>query len=411
MRAGNARFDLTPAEGTPFYLLGYRSPLRNSPAEGIHDHIYCNSILIEQDDDYFFLWTADLLELPDKTAEVMKTRLYETFGICRDHIILGVMHDHSSIRDYHIDWPYGRFSQTYYDFLIDTVENSYRTCMENLRDAYIKEGRQIVTGFYSNRNHKGLQADNEIIVVRFYDMNDRPFAAIVNWAVHSTQMGMQNMYLTGDLAGNTCRKLGEKWGYYPVFLNGAAGDCSNRNDRLGKDFDELERETDGLCEAIDAISTDKSVSTGTIRFQTLSHSIAPDQEKYHALLHETIRRIESGEVKPEGGYPPEALIGKCKEQLEEAPYYDLIAFEVIDIGDLRFFVFPGELGSKLGLKLKASTEKTALVAGYSNGFHYYFLAEEDYGQSFETIGNPVPAGEAEKIISKMIQAGRYLENR
>ncbi|WP_257610804.1 PCI domain-containing protein, partial [Oenococcus oeni] len=32
-----------------------------------------------------------------------------------------------------------------------------------------------------------------------------------------------------------------------------------------------------------------------------------------------------------------------------------------------------------------------------------------YGLSFETIGNPVPSGEAEKIVAKLIRSGQLMD--
>ena len=409
MKIGNARIDLTPEENTEFYLLGYKNPERNKPAHGIHDRIYCNAILFDDGDSQVFLWTADLLELPDDTAADLKTRLHDAYGISRDHIILGVLHDHSSIRDFHRDWEFGRYNPAYDAFLTQTVLQSYAQCRETLRDATAKWGRETVTGYYSNRNHPGKPADNAVTVVRFYDGSGEPFAAIVNWAVHSTAMGASNMYLTGDLAGNTCRKLGEKWGYYPVMLNGAAGDSSNRFDRKGKDWAELERVTDGLSAAIAAIPTEQKVTFGSVRTLTLSHEICPDIHRYHEQLRDTVKKLETGELKPSGDLPLQHLLDKCAEQLQQPPFRLTVPFEILDIGNLRFDIFPGELASCFGERLRNATDKLVLVAGYSNGFHYYFLAQEDYGISFETIGNPVPAGEPEKIIEKFIRAGNLLD--
>lgn len=409
MKVGHARYDLTPAEGTEFYLLGYKNPERGNPAKGIHDHIFCNALLFEQDGERAFLWTADLLELEDDMAEEAKTRLNERFGIDRDHIILAVMHDHSSIRNYHKNWPVGKFSQNYYDFMMETICSCFQDCEANLQEATARYGSEIVTGYYSNRNHPGELADNEVIVVRFYNTKGEPFAAIVNWAVHSTALGASNMYLTGDLAGNTGRKLGEAWGFYPLMLNGAGGDSSNRNDRKGKDFAELERASTGLCKVIAAIPSEQPLQEGRITCQTLSHSIYPNPHKYREQLTKTLEAIKSGTLHTVDDMPKSHLIEKCQEQLALPPQNLLISFEVLDIGGLRLFVFPGELGAPHGKKLKAASGKPALVAGYANGFHYYFLAKEDYGISFETIGNPVPAGEPEKIVEKMIQSAKLLD--
>lgn len=408
MKAGTARINLTPDPTKPFYLLGYRNPARNEPAKGVHDEIFGNALLLDDGKDKVFIWSADLLELPDQTAEVIKTRLHDIYGLDRDHILLSVTHNHSSIRDFHIDWPYGKFSPEYYEFFIGSVLKAYEQCEKNKRPATARTGREVIEGFYGNRNHPGESADNEVILVRFYDETGKPFACLLNWAVHSTELGASNLYLTGDLAGNVCRKLGERWGYYPVILNGAAGDSSNRYQRKGKDFAELERASEGLAERIEKIETPKEVTFGPCRYQTLSHTIAPDKERYDAHLKVTLQDLKEGRIHL-SDTPAPALVEKCEEQLASPPFFDTLCFEVLDLGDLRFYCFPGELGSKFGKELKASTDKTALIAGYTNGFHYYFLPAQEYGTCFETIGNPVPPGEPEKIIAKMIQSGEFLE--
>ena len=408
MKTGSARIDLTPAEGSEFYLLGYRSPVRNQPAKGIHDHIYANALLFEEAGEQVFLWSADLLELPDVTADEMKKKLEERYALKRNNIILSVLHDHSSIRDFHPDWPYGKYSQSYHDFLVNSVCDAYEQCRENLRESTCYAGKDIVTGFYSNRNHKGQLADNEVIRIEFRDQNNIPFAGIINWAVHSTVLGADNAYLTGDLAGNTRRKLSVKFGYEPLFLNGAAGDCSNRNDRQGNDFRELERESSGLAEKIGKIPADHPVRTRKPETSFFHYVFDTDMNAYDRYLKKTIEGIQNGSIKPEGNFPPQALIDKCQEQLQTTSHHEDVEAGVVDLGDLRFYVFPGELGSVFGKELKASTTKTALVAGYSNGFHYYYLCKEDYGKSFETIGNPVPPGTPEKIVEKMMETGKKM---
>lgn len=413
MKIGHARIDITPAEGSTFYLLGYKTPLRNEPAEGIHDHIYCNSILFDNGNDRAFLLTADLLEIPDVTADAIRNRLSKKFGISKSNIVIGVMHDHSSIRDFHVDWEFGRFSPTYYDFFLDCMEQSFAQCERNLQEATAEYGSESITGYYSNRNHPGKPADNEVTVIRFRNTAGDPFAAIVCWAVHSTVMGASNRWLTGDMAGGTCRKLGEKWGYYPVMVNGAAGDSSNRYDRQGSGFDELERVTDGLAQAISAIPTGRHISfenNDSIRHIDLTEEIVTDQEQYHKELRKMIQDIRNGKISVSGNLPPQHLLDKCEEQLKQPPFRLSLKFEVLDVGPLRLDIFPGELGSAFGIQLKAAfPDRPVIVAGYSNGFHYYFLAKEDYGKSFETIGNPVPPGTAEDITRKFIEAGQELD--
>ncbi|MDI4584549.1 alkaline ceramidase [Oenococcus sp. UCMA 14587] len=409
MKIGTARYCISPSY-RKFYLLGYKNPVRNNPAAGIHDDIFCNALLFDNGNhDRVFVLSADLLELEDDMVEEVKSKLNELYGISRDQIILCVTHDHSSIRDFHKHWETGHFNQQYYDFLIETIIKAFEKCLVNLQVATAKYGKEVITGYYSNRNHPGELADNQIIVIKFYNKQNEAFACLLNWATHSTVLGPDNNQLTGDLAGQTCQKLGEQWGYYPLMVVGAAADSSNRNDRQGKDFAELERASSGLAEKVIGIPITKQVEFGSIVFQTLSHSIHPNMKKYHDQLQQTISDIKSGELLLKGSVPATELISKCQEQLKLNNYNLLLQFEVLDIGNLRFYIFPGELGSKFGLTMKSSTNKVAIIAGYANGFHYYFLPEREYGLSFETIGNPVPSGEAEKIVAKLIQSGQLID--
>ncbi|MCG5037406.1 hypothetical protein MAA39_14545 [Lactiplantibacillus plantarum] len=57
------------------------------------------------------------MELEDIVAADIRQKISRKYGIAMDHVIIGVTHDHHSVRDYHRTWEFGKFSQTYYDFL------------------------------------------------------------------------------------------------------------------------------------------------------------------------------------------------------------------------------------------------------------------------------------------------------
>ncbi|VDG22436.1 neutral/alkaline non-lysosomal ceramidase N-terminal domain-containing protein [Lactiplantibacillus mudanjiangensis] len=405
MLVGHARKDITPTE--PFYLLGYKTDLRNQPAKGVHDHIFINALLFyDEKGDECFLATGDLLEIEDVVAADIRQKISRRFGIAMDHVIIGVTHDHHSVRDYHRTWEFGKFSQSYYDFFINSFVTAFEDCRETLTDVTVQYGQREVLGFYSNRNHANKPADNAVSVIKFLQ-DGKPVAGIVNMAVHSTVLGPDNQYLTADLAGNTCTKLADDWGFFPLMLIGCAADSSNRFERQGRDFAELERASSGLAAAISQIQTPKTLQLGKIRTLTLSHEVVNDKATYDQDLQTMIANLQNGAVKSVGSQPIEAVIEKCTDQLAQPQFHDLLSLQLLDIGDLRLFVFPGELASAGAKLLRASTDKTVLVAGYCNGFHYYFLQAQDYGLSFETIGNPVPAGTFEEIIAKFV-SGSYL---
>ena len=410
MLVGHGRIDITPKG--KFYLLGYKTPLRNKPAKGIHDHVFINGILfLNEKGEKCFIATGDLLEIEDIVAADIKMQISKKYDIPVEKIIIGVTHDHHSVRDYHRTWEFGQYSQEYYEFFIYSFLKVYEQCLENLAEVTVKYGQDLILGYYGNRDHKGKLSDNVVSVIKFISDN-KVVAGIVNMAVHSTVLGSNNMYLTADLAGNICAQLKERWGIYPLMLIGCAGDSSNRFQRQGRDFKELNRVSKGLAEKISQIKSNKvvNVDKGNIQFLTLAQEIVNDKSKYDQSLHNKIKEMKEHSEHFVGLNNVNAVVEKCENQLKKPQFYDMLQMEILDIGELRIFIFPGELASAGAKFLRASTNKTVLIAGYSNGFHYYFMQAQDYGLSFESIGNPVPAGTFEKIISKFVHASHVLDS-
>lgn len=367
MNVGHARFDLTPKG--PFHLIGFRSENRMEPASGVHDPIFCNALLLDDGRQELFLFSADYLEFEESMAEDVKTMLWQKYGIERDCVLLCATHNHNSVVSYHKSWYTGKFDPGYYDFLLQTICRSVEVCRSNAQPAAAKLGRQEILGFYGNRNHPGQPGDNEVLVLHFYSQDGVPFAGIVNWAVHSTVLGGENTWLTAEWAGNVSVKLKDIFGYYPAMVVGAAGDCSNRNQRQGKDFAELERVSSGMAQAIGRISADEEIELDQIRCQTLYHTI------------------------------------------HTADFHLDAKGQVFDLGGLQLIVFPGELGSQFGTALKAAAPKPTLILGYTNGYYEYFLPASEYGLSFETEHCKVPKGEPEKMVRKYQQAAALLAQK
>lgn len=411
MDVGSGRIDITPEE--PFYLLGYKIPLRNQPAEGIHDHIFINGLLICTNlNQKLFIATGDLLELEDQFAATIRYKISQRYGIPFANVIIGVTHDHHSVRDFHENWEFGKFNEQYRDFLANSFVELYEKCENNLVEAKMVYGDDLVLGYFSNRNHPGQQSDNTVSVVKFVH-EGKEIAGLVNIAVHSTVLSGSNMLLTADLAGNLSQKLKDLWGFYPLMLIGCAGDSSNHNDRLARDFAELDRVTTGLAEKINHIELERTITVDNqpLRVLTLNQEVVNDKKAYDQDLLKRIEGMKNGSIKAVGSQPLEHLIKKCEAQLKEPPFYDVVPMRILDLGDLRLFVFPGELASAGGEMLRNSTDKTVLIAGYCDGFHHYFLEEKDYGLSFETIGNPVPSGTFEKIIGQFCQGSELLDSQ
>lgn len=409
MKIGTSRCLLTPEK--EFYLIGYRSENRMYPASGVHDDIYGNALLFDDNQNEVFIFSADFLEFEEDMAEDVKTIMFEKYGIERDCVLLAATHNHSSIVSYHKSWYTHKFDEEYYEQLIEKICKCYEECHQNKREAKAYYGKKDVYGYYGNRNHPGEPADNEIIVVKFYDTHNQPFAGFVNWAVHSTVISANNTYLTAELAGNVSKKLENAFGFVPAFIVGAAGDCSNRNEREGNDFHELERVSSALAREITQIPVDQEIQLGQIKIQTLFHTIHHHMGFVHEEIKNEIKKMNEKLNQTNEKSEQEFLKTKIKnisKELEINNFHLDAKASVIQIGNMQIFVFPGELGSLFGKQLKNAYSSLAIISGYTNGYYEYFMPREEYGLSFETIGCKVPKGEPEKLIEKFIQASKRL---
>ena len=403
MKIGHARICLSPTNDE-FYLIGYRSPTRLEPALGIHDDIYANSLLFDDGFKKVFIFSADFIEFEEDMVKEVQSRLSKKYDLEPDHILFVATHNHSSVVGYHKSWYTGKFNQEYYDFLLESIEKSFLTCLSNLQEAQARFGRKNIYGYYNDRNHKDQDADQEVIVVEFIDDNGVPFSGFVNWAVHYTVISPNNRYLTSEWAGLVSKKLQEKWGYFPAMIVGAAADCSNRNLRRGNDFTELERVSTGMALEISQIPLTNKLQLERIEslFETYRIKYDPSEmkEKNRRAIREYEKELQNCKDK-------ERIAFVKKEIQKLSEFLDLtdvdISFDmgVIDIGDLLLIVFPGELDSKFGKILKDDDKKLSIVMGYTNGYFGYFMPEEEYGLSFETIGSLIPKGEPEKIVSRL----------
>ena len=291
MLVGHDRQCISP-QMEEFYLIGYRSPTRYEPALGIHDNLYINSLLLDDGEKEVFILSADLLEIEEEMTNDVKRQLHERYGIQEELIFLAATHNHSSLASYHKMWYTKKFDQSYYDFLIAAILNSYENCRKSKQEAAVQYGKVLIKGYYSNRNHKGRLADNEVIVVQFLDSKGRAFAGCVNWAVHSTVISPTNRYLTSEWAGEVSKKLESKLGFYPLMLVGAAGDCSNRHERQGNDFAELERVSQGMTDEIAKIICRKSIELGKIRYHRFDYRIYYQTDEMKRVNREAIVRYE-----------------------------------------------------------------------------------------------------------------------
>lgn len=401
IRAYTERRCVTP-DYTPFYITGYKSPLRRLPARGVHDDIYVQMSLLDINGVFVFLYSADWISIEEGFYEELSNRLNKEFGIDRKLVLVSATHNHQSTGDQMKQNEH--FNQKYYDWLISIGVECFRRGLENLREVRAYCGSKVITGYYSSRVLENTLADNEVILVEFRDENDEVVSAICNWAVHSTAVTPENNLLTSEFAGNTAREYQQIKGYYPHMIVGAAGDCSTRNTRQGNDFAELERISKGMAEEISHIKTERELELCFNDIRTVTHHV--DVTIDHDDVRKSISDAEE-ELKTATNFDRIKVLKSMMPALNKLMTLDRVVqnwfADSIRLGDLQIIVTPAELASKFGLQIKrASKAKCCLIFGYTNGKAGYMFPEELYGMTFETISSGIPAYEVQRYVDKIM---------
>ena len=401
IRAYSERHCVTP-DYTPFYLTGYKSPLRKLPAQGVHDDIYVQMSLLDINGTYVFLYSTDWISVEEEFYEELSSKLNNLFGIDRKLVLVSATHNHQSVGDQMKQNEH--FNREYYSWLIELGVNACKNGFDNLQEVKAYYGKKVITGYYASRVLENTLADNEVILVEFRNKEDEVVSAICNWAVHSTAVTPENALLTSEFAGNTAEYYHQKKGYYPHMIVGAAGDCSTRNTRQGNDFAELERISTGMAEEMSRIEVNQELDLNFEEIRTISHHV--DVTVDHDDVRKKIYDAEE-ELKTATNFDRIKVLKSMMPALNNLLSLNRVIVDwfadSIKLKDLQIIVTPAELASKFGLEIKqASKAKCCLIFGYTNGKAGYMFPEELYGMTFETISSGVPASEVQEYVDKIM---------
>ncbi len=233
LRAAAVKVDITPADP---------SQLTNQwgvPFAGIHDRTYARVLVVNDGTSTAAIISIDTVEVADTTE--FAARLSKETGIPTSNIAITATHDHNApiagmtdASEMHPAGPGGKaFLTKLYDDLIKAVKQAQASLQParmgvNTGVSYININRDepIPGGGYRMGADPYGPSDKAVWVLRFDSLSGGPIALLINYAVHSTIIGMKNNLLTGELAGATERFVEQSYNNKVVALwtLGAAGD-------------------------------------------------------------------------------------------------------------------------------------------------------------------------------------------
>ena len=383
--------------------------MRTQKSEGVLDDLKCTALVLEIEGTLFVMCDVELLMVTPEIVLAVKDWLGEQYGIRPEMVTIAAIHTHAGpeIRSERLPMfdaeSDGSFWVGYQEFLKETIFATIADCFEKgLTEAEASYRTVEIEGLYGNRNGIGKPEDKDVSLIVFKDGEDVR-AAIVNINCHPTVLGAQNLQISGDLLGYISRGVKEKLGVYPVMMQGASGDMSNRNYRQGHDAAELARTGEGILKQL--FASDKleplSLSQPMVHSYHWETSYPVDKEAFG-----TLRAQIEDQMATETNYDKHKILQSTIYAIDMKLKKEEITVNfdasVIFMGDIAICKQPGELFSRFGKQIKAaSNAKLPLIWGYADDYGGYMADEGEYGKTYESIMSPMPKGTTEKITEDL----------
>ena len=396
---------VTPQQ--PCFMGGYG--MRRQKSEGVLDELKCTAILLEINGETVVMCDVEILMITPEIVTAVKEQLEREFGVYPERVTIATTHTHAGpeIRserlpmfDEETDDGFWRY---YQDFLKEKIFATIADCFKKERVEVEAWYRTVkIEGLYGNRNGMDKPEDKDVTLIVFKN-NDNVEAAIVNISCHPTVLGAQNLQISSDLLGYISRGVKERLGVYPLMMQGASGDMSNRNYRQGHDSQELARTGEGILAQLFASEelSPLSLSEPMVEEYHWETTYPVDRDALKALQSE-IRQQMSAEI----NYDKHKILLSSDSaidlKLRKEEITAVFNAAIIRLGDIEICKQPGEMFSRFGMKIKAASKaKLPLIWGYADDYGGYLADEGEYGKTYESIMSPLPKGATEEITDDL----------
>ncbi len=432
LQAGFSRLDISPEIGVQ--LAGFPDVLRKNT--GIHDPLYATAAVLSDGSETVCLISLDLLWYHKRDVGVIRRLIEKQTGIPAGNIMICCTHTHSG----HIAASFAEFTPQQLEAMPTAEEiqvlnariaGSAAEAYHRLRQAELGVGTQICgseSGIGGNRRDPlGGAADPLLQLLAVRDKSGILMGCIVKYALHPSAMHEDSTLVSADYVGYLRKAIENQYpGAYVLFLQGAAGDQSNRHTRVCKGFAEAERigtvlgnAAAGLIQEINFTGegTLSVVQTETAlplrRLPSAEEAVSRVREarvRYDSLRAAgtaTPAELRRAEVEMFGA---DCLAGYVKRMADPAGREQLTAelpaqVQAIRWNDMAIVGLQGELFVEFGLEIqKASPFPDTFVVTLANGgLPGYVCTRAACQEGGYEVGSSLLAPEAGEILTKTAQ--------
>jgi hypothetical protein len=305
---------------------------------------------------------SDFLGFPGVLGNKVRAQVA---GIPGGNILIGATHTHSAPDCY--GFPDGKGGTAadlkYLDSVCQRMVEALNEAVSNLRPASLKIATGVAKGKIAYNAYAEELYDPRCHVIQALDPEGKPFATLVNYAVHPEVLGSRADLLSPDLCGPLYERIQQKGGGVCVFVNSAQGGMVTADNRGP---DRKDQRVWSECLRIGQLLADEAlriVSAAPIQKNPMLFCIA----KNVSFPVESRALLVVMKNSPLGFAADES--GRISTQLN-----------LVNIGNAQILTIPGEALPNIGYYLKRKMRgEHNLLFGLTNDAFGYILTKVDWG--------------------------------
>jgi hypothetical protein len=310
--------------------------------------------------------SADFLGFPAVLAQRARAQVK---SIPAENILIGATHTHSAPDAY--GFPDGKGGTAadlkYLDSVVNRMAEAINDAADHLRPARLKiatgEAKgKIAFNYYAERLY-----DPRCHVIQAIGDDGKPFATLVNYAVHPEVIGSDRGICSPDLIGPLYQRLQEQGAGIGIFMNSAQGGMVTADNRTS---DGKSARTWEECIRIGNLLADEAI-------RIVASAPEQKQPRLHCEARSLTFPIDSAELR--------AVIAASPLRLgEKGATNATTQFNLVNVGNAQILTIPGEALPNIGFYLKRNMKgEHNLLFGLTNDAFGYILTRVDWS-SFKT---------------------------
>lgn len=355
-RAGIAVRNVTPDPLLP--VSGGVGP--SKPVTRKQGELTVRALVFEQGTNRVAIVSADFLGFPAVLGNRVRAAVQ---GIAPRNILIGATHTHSAPDCY--GFPDGKGGTAsdpkYLASVCAKMAEAINEAVAKLQPARLKIATGEARGKIAYNYYAEQLYDPRCNVIQALDASGRPFATLVNYAIHPEVLGSGVGLCSPDLIGPLYDRIAERGGGTGIFMNSAQGGMVTADNRTPSGHDARTWEE---CLRIGKLLADESLR------------IVKDAEVQSAPeLFCAAREISLPVDSP--------LMRELLKELPGSPGSEVTSLptqvNVVNLGNAQILTIPGEALPNIGYYLKRKMHgEHNLLFGLTNDAFGYILTREDF---------------------------------